>query len=361
MESQKYLADLESLQYESLDDNWKEDFVRKVTEHRVEGSLIEATCAAEFISRYIFDERNVPDDLFRAYDAAFTNSQISLHEHFADMVQKGEGSVQGFVSNLKGKLFELKLEPKLEDTFPNFDFSISDNPVNQIWDLIGVNNDTGEQILVQAKMGASAYASDVIERMYDNPNVYFALSEDLADKIINVDPDLADQILDYGVNSSDFTEGTELGLDTLAGNMGIDIPDEVGEILPYVTELVLAIRFLFDIIKVNKDYKNVGASDKTKLYAFKLIMLMSRFGVSSVCVPLGGVIGTAIPVPVIGTIGGAVAGAWFASKVNKSLKPKFEELSLWLLGLDNDDLFYFRNKVQIDLLGESFLQATNSA
>lgn len=48
-----------------------------------------------------------------------------------------------------------------------------------------------------------------------------------------------------------------------------------------------------------------------------------------------------ILVHVIDTIGGAGVGAWFASKVNKSLKSKFEELSLWLLGLDNDNLSSF--------------------
>ncbi|MDD4309535.1 MAG: hypothetical protein PHO32_04080 [Candidatus Cloacimonetes bacterium] len=354
MESAKYIDELNAIDLNSPDMDWKKDFTQKLTAHKVDGSLIEAVCAAEFMSRYIFDERNIPDDLFKAYHASFGNSGMTLHEHYLQMLENGDSSVSGFVSNLKGKLFEMRLEPMLEEKFTNFDFTISSNPINQVWDLAGVNTVTGEQLLVQAKMGASSYASDVLERMHDNPHVLYALSDDLAHKITSIDPTLADHIFTGGFDSESFTDVTNADLDTLAANMGIDIPDYVEDLLPYVTEIALVIRFLIDIVNVNNDYKNVGASDKTKLYAFKLIMLMTRFGVSAVCVPLGGIIGTTIPVPIAGSVAGAIAGAWFAGKVNKSQKPHFHEVSLWLLGLSSDDLFYMRNKKQIDLIGLSF-------
>lgn len=361
MDTIKYLDDIKSIKYDyhkDIDFDWKTDFSRKLTEHKTETSIVEAACAAEFVSRAIFDERNIPDDLFKAYEASFGNSGLSLHDHYLKMLENGESSVQGFISNLKGKLFEIKLEPALESTFPKFDFSLSDNPTNMIWDLSGINTETGEQLLVQAKMGASTYASDVIERMNDNPDVLFALSDDLADKITSIDPSLADQIFVSEFESSTFTDATNTDLDTLAENLGIDIPDNVADILPYATEVVLAIRFLLDVINVNKDYKNIGASNKTKLYAFKLIMLMTRFGVSTICVGLCGLIGTAIPVPIAGSVAGAGAGAWFAGKVNKFLKPRFHEVSLWLLGLSADDLFYMRNKPQIDQIGIAMFETS---
>lgn len=358
MESTKYIVELNAIDLNSPDITWKKDFTQRMTAHKVDCSMIEAVCAAEFISRHIFDERNIPDDLFKAYHASFGNSGITLHEHYLQMLENGDSSVSGFVSNLKGKLFEMRLEPMLEEKFTNFDFTISNNPINQVWDLVGVNSVTGEQLLVQAKMGASSYASDVLERMHDNPHVLYALSDDLANKITSIDPSLADEIFAGGIDSQTFTNATYTDLETLAENMGIDIPDHVEDLLPHVAEIALAIRFLFDIINVNNDYKNVGSSDKTKLYAFKLIMLMTRFGVSTICIPLGGIIGAAIPVPIAGPVAGAIAGAWFAGKVNKSLKPHFHEVSLLLLGLSSDDLFYMRNKSQIDQIGLSMVNTS---
>ena len=353
MQSVSYIKELNKIKLDAKHKNWKKDLNVKLQKQKAESVVVEATVATESILRTLFDERNVDDDLAKSFSAAFANSDMTLNEHYLSMVAKGPASVQGFVSSLKGKLFELKLEPALENKYPGFDFSVSDNPTTPIWDLIGENSETGEQLLVQAKMGASSYASDVLGRMKDAPDVKFALSDDLAAKLVSIDPAFEDQIITMGGDSETFTNDTNLNLDQLAQNLGIDIPDGIEDILPYVTEIVLSIRFLFDIIKVNKDYKGIHATDKTKLYAFKLIMLMSRFGVSSICIPLGGVIGSAIPIPIFGTISGVVAGAWFAGQVNKKLKPKFSELSLWLLGLNDDDLFYLRNKLIVDGIGKS--------
>ena len=43
----------------------------------------------------------------------------------------------------------------------------------------------------------------------------------------------------------------------LAENSGIDVPDKVSGFLPYVTEIVLGIRLLYDIVKTERDFEAV--------------------------------------------------------------------------------------------------------
>ena len=66
---------------------------------------------------------------------------LELHEHYQQMAWNAEtSSVQGFVSNLKGKIAELEAEGLLEDRFSGYDFSIADNLNQPGWDLRGVNS-----------------------------------------------------------------------------------------------------------------------------------------------------------------------------------------------------------------------------
>ena len=56
----------------------------------------------------IWDEINVDDTLVRAYDAQYPGlaADHSLHEQWLMMNEQGPGSMQGFVSGLKGKVAE---------------------------------------------------------------------------------------------------------------------------------------------------------------------------------------------------------------------------------------------------------------
>jgi len=61
----------------------------------------------------------------------------------------------------------------------------------------------------------------------------------------------------------------------------------------------------------------------------------------------------------IGTITGGVGGAIISAQLNKKLKPIMEELALNLVGLDKEDIFYFKNKTTIDCLAKSYLGNVN--
>ena len=80
---------------------------------------------------------------------------------------------------------------------------------------------------------------------------------------------------------------------------------------------------------------------------------MGRFGIAVVCTSLGGAAGT-IAIPGWGTLAGAGAGGVLAWYLNRRLEPRMMEVATILTGVDDDELFYLRNKVTIDGVGLSF-------
>jgi len=329
--------------------------------------VIETAVGLESAFSSIFEERNIPDDLTEAYNMAFSDVSVdhSIYERYTEMLDRGPESVSGFVGTVKGKLFELRLPEMLENQFPGYTFEMASNPNQPIWDIIA-NSPTGESIFIQAKMGGSNYVSDVIERMQENPDVLFATSNEIQDAILSSHPELADQFVNVDLTNYDFTSDVNQDLELLADNLGIDVPDSVGEIIPYVGEIILGIRLIKDLIDVQRDFKSISANDKARLSAVKTIVLLSRFGVSIVCTTVvgagGAAAGSIFPGAgnLIGGLIGAGAGAFLAAKLNKHLKPYYMEFALGISGLTKDDLFYFRNKNTIDRMGISFSEFSNN-
>lgn len=356
MESINLLEDLQKLPTDDKYNNMPlKDMLSKFNMQKSNDIAIETVCGAEAAFLALFENRNIPDSLTDAYKASFTDSSTSLHEHYSEVLGKGEDSERGFISNLKGKVFEIELQDKLEHGYPDFDFSIATDPTNPVWDIKGINVHDGTEILIQAKMGGAEYTADVLEKMENAPpNVLFAVSSEIHDKIMATAPENVD------VSNYHFTHDVKENLKLLTENMGIDVPDNVGEILPYVGEIILSIRLILDLISVQGDFKSVSATDKAKLSAVKSIVLISRFGVSTFCTFIGltggGTAGSCFPGPgnLIGGFAGSIGGAFVASKLNKYLKPRMMEFAFGLTGLTEDDMFYFHNKVRIDNLAMVF-------
>lgn len=365
MESLKLLPTLDKISLAKQHNRYTlNDIGLKMSEIKRDSFLIETAVGLDIAFNTIFDERNIPDDVHEAYNMAFSNvsQDFSLYDRYSEMLDKGPESVSGFVSSMKGKIFELRLPELLENEFPGFNVDVSQNPIQEIFDITLTPTD-GETILLQAKMGSSSYASDVLERMQDNPDVLFATSNEIRDTILSSHPELADQFVDMDLANYDFTENVKGDLSLLAGNLGIDVPDDIGEIVPYVGEIILGILLIMDLIKVQKDFKSCSATDKAKLSAVKSIVLLSRFGVSTVCTTVGAAGGAAggsaiAPGPgsAVGGGIGAIGGAVVSAKLNKHLKPYYMDFALGITGLSEDDIFYFRNKAVIDDIGASLSQ-----
>lgn len=340
--------------------NWT-DVVKQSAEMRNKLFAIEVSAGAEVALMGIFDARNVSDDLFKAYNKAFPNisTDHSLYERYVEMVERGPESVTGFISNVKGKLAELRISEHLQQEFPGYPFNIADSQNQPVWDISAISPDGLDEVLIQVKVGGVEYASDVLIRMQNDSDVLFAVSNEIRERILSNHPELAAQFVNLDLSNFEFTSGVEENMNVLKENFGIDVPDAVGDYLPYLSELVLGIRILYDIVKVERDFKTVAIDDRGRIHAMKVLIFFQRFGISTVCTTVGGSAGTAI-VPGFGTAGGAIGGALLATYLNNRLKPHTTEIAMSLFHVNEDDIFYFRNKEVVDRIGGSLARTATS-
>lgn len=350
MESLKYLNDLEKLPGKTEKINLK-DLVGKLGDLKRDNLAIELGIAGEIGLLYAFNELNVNDTLFEAYQSQYPNlsETKSLFDKVIEAHGSGESSFGGLVSGVKGKLYEINLQETLNTNYPDWNFSIAENANQPIWDLIGIGPE-GQEILVQAKMGAASYAFDVKERMLDNPDVLFATSREIHEKILESSPELAAQFIDVDVSNVELTDEVSSGLEQLLANHGVDVPDGIGDLLPFVGEIVAGIKLLVELSKVNQDFDKVDISDKRRIQGLRAIMAFSKFGISSVISIAGTALGSAV-FPGVGSLIGGLGGAGMGMYINKKVKPHLNEIALELMGLDEDEMFYLRRKEAIDNIG----------
>ncbi len=347
------------------------DMIRRIREMDRDMFVTEVAIGAEFALEHIFDLQAASGELARhtierAHGLSFPNYEGTLSEHYLEMVDRGPESVGGFVSNLKGKVAEVKAEELLPDYFPGYQFHIAEDPTLGVWDLQGFGQDGAQGILVQVKMGAREYSPEVMERMQDDPDVVFALSSELYDAVIQASPELADQMIDLGISNEILETSIEASLDALGSAAGFSAPAAIGEMLPYAAEIVLGIKLIYDMVGTERDFKAVKLADRSRVHALKALVLMSKFGVSTVCVTAGGMAGGAggsLAMPGIGSVAGGLiggaSGAAVAALLNRRLRNRMLDLAMHLSRIDDDEFFYFRNKVAVDEIGRSM--ATTSA
>ena len=326
---------------------------------------IEVSQATEEVLEALFHARNVPDDLVNnlneAYGRSFSSfaeQGRSVHEHYREMMKRGSGSVTGFESNLKGKVAELEIESALEERHSGYDFELAESATQPGYDLIGTSPD-GPDILVQVKVGGAAYADKAVDAMQESPNVAFWVSSEIYDRIAQTRPELVERLTNIGP-ADQLTESVSDGLGTLAANRGIDVPDSIGEALPFVGEVVLGLKLVWGMVKTERELANVELTDRSRIHGIRALALGSRFGINQLCMWAGGAAGTAAGtvVPGIGNaaggLGGILAGMGGGMALNKLLQPRIEEVAMRLIGGEADDMFYLMNKVEIDQLGQSF-------
>ena len=332
---------------------------------------IEVSQATEETLEALFDWRNVPDETRDNLDEAFTRAFSNLaekgksvHERFSEISARGLAAETGFVSNLKGKVAELKAEDILEERNPGYDFELAASPTQPGWDLIGTSPDR-PNIFAQVKFGDETYADNTLEAMREHTNYPFAVSSEIYDRISQSHPELLDRLVDIGP-AAELTESVKDGLGTLAENYGVDVPDSIGEALPLVGEVVLGLKLVWNMVKTERELADVDLTDRTRVHGVRVLALASRFGINQVCMlagsSAGAAAGTAVPVVgnVVGGLAGGMAGLGGAMMLNRLLEPRIEEVAIKLVGGDADDVFYLMNRVEIDRIGESFA-ATRTA
>ena len=333
---------------------------------------VEVSQAVEETLEALFDWRNVPDetveDLNEAFVRAFSNvaeQGKSVHERFSEIREHGLAAETGFVSKLKGTVAELHTKDLLEARVPGSKFELAESPTQPVWDGIWKLPD-GSAIAVQVKTGSESYARAVVEKMEESPNVPFALSSEIYDRIAESDPQRLGQVIGDIGPGDDLTESVNDGLPTLAANFGVDVPDSIGEALPYVGEVALGLKLIWSMVKTERELGDVDLRERSRIHGVRVLALVSRFGINQVCMLAGGAGGAAAGTiaPGVGNVAGGLAGGMAglggAMMLNKRLQPRIEEVAMKLVGGDADDVFYLMNRGEIDRVGES-LAATRVA
>ena len=321
----------------------------------------EFTAATSFGLWAIFDDINVDDNLAQAYAAQYPGlaADHSLHEHWQEILERGPASVEGFISGLKGKVAEFDAKDMLEQQgWTNVE--IAPDPTQTVLDISAVN-DVGEAVLFQVKTGLEGYAGSVIEAMENAPGVEFLVGTEIYDQIAESAPELLDRVTDIGADYI-LVEGIQDGLGTLSSNLGIDIPDSIGDIVPYAGAIIAGARLIYGALRTEQEFKAADRTTRNKIQVVQALTTMSRMGVGTVLATVGGMGGGAAGsfIPgvgnLIGGIVGSVAGAGMGIYLNRHLQPHMLNLALDIVGLTNDDLFYYKNKPRIDEVALNFRQ-----
>ena len=252
----------------------------------------EVASATSFGLWGVFDRTNVDDRLAQAYRMQYPNEAAdhSLYEKWIEVTGRGEESADGLINGLKGKLAEIKHIERLEQNeYTNT--QIHPDPTHQVWDISAVSSD-GREFLTQVKTGTAERAGEIQSRMIENPDVNYAVSTEIYDRIAERSPDLVDQLTDVGSNY-DLVSGAQDGLSTISGNLGIDVPDGIVDIVPYAGAILAGARLVYSVLQTERQFKAADRTTKNKIQVVQSLTVMSRMGVTTVMATVGGAGGTA--------------------------------------------------------------------
>ena len=313
----------------------------------------------------LFDTVNVDDTIARAYEAQYPNlaAEHSLHERWVEMMDRGEGSMTGFINGVKGKVAEFSAADRLRESGWT-DVEVAMDPNQPVFDITATLPGGGAEVHWQVKTGGAEYASDVADAMAENPDVQFAVSSEIYEKIADSTPEAVDRLRDMGADW-ELVEGVEDGLGTLAANLGIDIPDNLAQILPYAAAVVAGARLIYGVIRTEREFREADRTTRNKIQVVQALTLMARMGITTVLSAAGATggaaAGTAVPGVgnLIGGGVGALGGGLMGMYLNRHLQPHMMRLGLGICGVEEDDLFYFKNKPRVDRLGMSFQETAN--
>ena len=332
---------------------------------RTELQAAEYATATSIALWAIFDDVNVDDSIQRAYETAFPNeaAELSLYEKVQELTEKGEESYRGLINVIKGKMAEFNAVERLEQAGYT-DVAIAPSPTQPVFDITATAPD-GTSALWQVKTGGESYSYTVSGKMAANDDVNFAVSSEIESAIADRNPEAAIGLLDLGPDY-ELVDGIDDGLDTLTDNLGIDVPDGLVQIVPYAGAIIASIRLLHSVVSTEMTFREADRTTKNKIQVVQTLTLISRMGLTTLLSTAGASGGTAIGTMIpgvgnlIGGIAGTVTGGVSAMFLNKRLQPHILSLALDICGLEDDDLFYYKNKSRIDELTLSFHSRANA-
>ena len=313
----------------------------------------------------IFDSVNVDDRLLEAYETRWPDmsEESSLYDKVREMTESGELSEHNnwLYWGLKGKLAEFEAEDLLESRgFTEVEFPATE--VNPGWDIKAIHPE-GQEVLISVKTGVSNSQNENVVEALQETDYLFAVGTELhvriSEEFSESAPELVERLIDIGPDFS-LVDGITDGLDTLSSNLGIDVPDGVGDIIPYAGAIIAGARLVHSVLMTEKEFKAADRTTRNKIQVVQSLTLMSRIGITTTLATAGGMgggaLGSAVPGVgnLVGGVGGSLVGAGMGMYLNRHLQPHMLNLALNITGLTNDDLFYYKNKPRIDNVALSY-------
>ena len=313
----------------------------------------------------VFNTVNVDDNILKAYQAQYPNlaEEHSLHEQWLEMMDRGEGSMTGFISGVKGKVVEFSAADQLREAGWT-SVEVAPNPTQPVFDITATPPRGGAEIHWQVKTGGAERAHEVADAMAENPDVQFAVSSEIYGSIADSTPEAVDRMVDMGADW-ELVEGIQDGLGTLARNLGIDVPDSLVTILPYAGAVAAGARLIYGVIRTEREFREADRTTRNKIQIVQALTLMARMGITTVLSAAGASAGTAAGTVVpgvgnlVGSSVGALGGGLMGMYLNRHLQPRMLQLGLNICGLEEDDLFYFKNRSRVDRLALSFQETAD--
>ena len=312
----------------------------------------EAAAGASFALWGVFPHMNVDDRLFEAYEMAYPGlaADHSLNEHFLRVSETGGSSLTGFISGLKGKLAEIHAKEILEQNgYTNVE--IAESATQSVWDINAISS-SGEREFFQVKTGADSYASEVSAAMESQPDLNFMVSSEIYKRVIDTSPEYVDRLTDVGYDYTSLNEIAD-GLTQLSENMGLDISDGIGEVLPYLGTAISAARVTYSVVKVEREFSHINRTTRYRVQFVQNIPLVACICIFALLAWFGSAVGTSV-LPVIGTVIGLAAGIVLGWLLNKRIQPFIQRLVEETVRIGPDDLFYYRHKPRIDRVALRF-------
>ena len=156
------------------------------------------------ISMLVVD--NVPQEILNAYSAAYPNlaEKISFEDKVFEL---GPGEIQGFISGVKGKLFEMQYVDYLNDgQLPEgYSAILAESATQPGWD-IAIAGPSGETVdVLQAKATDSvAYVKEAIEK---NPNIDVVTTDEVYSHLVL--SGVSENVVESGIANVDLEQSLE--------------------------------------------------------------------------------------------------------------------------------------------------------
>ena len=105
----------------------------------------------------------------------------------------------GLLNGVKGKVAEFSAADQLRESGWT-DVEVAIDPTQPVFDNTATPPGRGAEIHWQVKTGGAEYAADVADALAENPDVQFAVSSEIYEKIADSAPEAVDRLMDLGMD-----------------------------------------------------------------------------------------------------------------------------------------------------------------